>query len=113
MSSKKARAADRGNCCIALLRAVNVGGRSVAMAELRAMLAELGCGNPRTLLQSGNAVFTLKARTSLATFEAKLEEQAAPVRRRSRSWQPLPNGRDHWRNGFQAHKRSGASAAMA
>ena len=77
MSTKNPKtAADRGNCCIALLRAVNVGGRSVAMAELRAMLTELGCGNPRTLLQSGNAVFTLKARTSLAAFEAKLEAQA-------------------------------------
>lgn len=77
MSAKKAKtAADRGNCCIALLRAVNVGGRSVAMADLRAMLAELGCGNPRTLLQSGNAVFAIKARTSIAALETKLENEA-------------------------------------
>jgi uncharacterized protein (DUF1697 family) len=77
MSTKKAKTtASRGSCCIALLRAVNVGGRSVAMAELRTMLAELGCGNPRTLLQSGNAVFTLKAQTSPTAFEAELEAQA-------------------------------------
>jgi len=77
MSAKESKAsAGRDSCCIALLRAVNVGGRSVAMAELRAMLAELGCGNPRTLLQSGNAVFLFKGRTSPAAFEAKLEAQA-------------------------------------
>ena len=77
MSTKNAEpTAARGRCCIALLRAVNVGGRSVAMAELRTLLAELGCGNPRTLLQSGNAVFTLKARMSPAAFEATLEAQA-------------------------------------
>jgi len=38
---------------IALLRAVNVGGRSMSMAGLRELLEELGLGNPRTLLQSG------------------------------------------------------------
>jgi uncharacterized protein (DUF1697 family) len=77
MSTKNAEpTAARGRCCIALLRAVNVGGRSVAMAELRTLLAELGCGNPRTLLQSGNAVFTLKAQTSPTAFEAELEAQA-------------------------------------
>jgi len=77
MSTKKPEtSAARGSICIALLRAVNVGGRSVAMAELRTMLAALGCGNPRTLLQSGNAVFTLKARSSQTAFEATLEAQA-------------------------------------
>ncbi|HEY2708471.1 MAG TPA: DUF1697 domain-containing protein [Caulobacteraceae bacterium] len=42
---------------VALLRAVNVGGRKAVMAELRAMLTELGFEAPQTLLQSGNAVF--------------------------------------------------------
>jgi uncharacterized protein (DUF1697 family) len=64
---------------IALLRAVNVGGRSVPMADLRAMLTELGCANPRTLLQSGNAVFTAAAKMSSETLEDKL---AAAARRR-------------------------------
>jgi len=46
---------------IALLRAVNVGGKTqVAMAALKTMLADLGFANPRTLLQSGNAVFESK-----------------------------------------------------
>jgi uncharacterized protein (DUF1697 family) len=62
--------------CIALLRAVNVGGRSVAMSALRDMLADLGLDNPRTLLQSGNAVFNVPSRTSTARLEAKLEADA-------------------------------------
>jgi uncharacterized protein (DUF1697 family) len=61
---------------VALLRAVNVGGRSVPMAGLRALLAELGCGNPRTLLQSGNAVFTLKGKAAGAALENRLEAAA-------------------------------------
>ena len=62
--------------CIALLRAVNVGGRSVLMADLRTMFGELGHENPRTLLQSGNAVFALKAQTSAAALEKKFEAEA-------------------------------------
>jgi uncharacterized protein (DUF1697 family) len=43
----------------AFLRGVNVGGhRPVAMGDLRAVLGGLGLGNVRTLLQSGNVVFT-------------------------------------------------------
>jgi uncharacterized protein (DUF1697 family) len=41
----------------ALLRAVNVGGRSVPMADLRACAAELGLKDVRSILQSGNLVF--------------------------------------------------------
>ena len=44
---------------VALLRAVNVGGRNrIAMARLRELLEGLGYGEVRTHLQSGNAVFT-------------------------------------------------------
>ncbi|WP_369195233.1 DUF1697 domain-containing protein [Streptomyces djakartensis] len=43
----------------ALLRGINVGGsRKVPMAELRALLADLGHGDVRTYLQSGQAVFS-------------------------------------------------------
>ncbi|MFE3659603.1 DUF1697 domain-containing protein [Streptomyces sp. NPDC059165] len=46
----------------ALLRGINVGGhRKVPMADLRALLVELGHGDARTYLQSGNAVFTTAA----------------------------------------------------
>jgi uncharacterized protein (DUF1697 family) len=56
---------------IALLRAVNVGGRKVIMADLRDMLAGMGLGEPRTLLASGNAVF--RSDDPAALLEARLE----------------------------------------
>ena len=43
---------------VALLRAVNVGGRGVKMAELRGLFADIGFAGARTHLQSGNVVFT-------------------------------------------------------
>lgn len=44
---------------IALLRGVNLGkAKRVPMAELRALLSELGYSNVATLLNSGNAVFS-------------------------------------------------------
>jgi uncharacterized protein (DUF1697 family) len=42
---------------IAFLRAVNVGGRVVKMARLRELFAELGLGNVRSYIQSGNVFF--------------------------------------------------------
>jgi uncharacterized protein (DUF1697 family) len=63
---------------IALLRAVNVGGASsLPMARLRALLTQMGFADPRTLLQSGNAVFESRdlAGTELeARLEAELEK---------------------------------------
>jgi uncharacterized protein (DUF1697 family) len=57
---------------VALLRAINVGGRNaIAMAELRAMCAEIGLSDARTLLQSGNLVVrTGLARAKLAALLA-------------------------------------------
>lgn len=44
---------------IALIRGINVGrAKRVAMADLRALVEELGYGDVRTLLNSGNVVFT-------------------------------------------------------
>ncbi|MGD9797831.1 MAG: DUF1697 domain-containing protein [Acidimicrobiia bacterium] len=44
---------------VALLRGINVGtAKRMAMADLRDLLAALGHGDVRTLLNSGNAVFT-------------------------------------------------------
>lgn len=61
---------------IALLRAVNVAGRNqVAMAALRGLLADLGFGDARTLLQSGNLVFRSDARTC-AQLESLLQDAA-------------------------------------
>jgi uncharacterized protein (DUF1697 family) len=43
---------------VALLRAVNVGGRKLPMAELRALCGELGWTDVATYIQSGNLVFS-------------------------------------------------------
>ncbi len=44
--------------CVALLRAINLGGHNkVAMADLRSLLSDLGYGSPQTYIQSGQALF--------------------------------------------------------
>ncbi|CAN5228992.1 DUF1697 domain-containing protein [soil metagenome] len=43
---------------IILLRAVNVGGAKLPMAELRALMTDLGATNITTYIQSGNAICT-------------------------------------------------------
>ena len=58
---------------IALLRAINVGGRNkVAMSDLRDLLGKLGFAGVRSLLQSGNLVFE-SDRQSGADLEHLLE----------------------------------------
>lgn len=60
----------------ALLKGVNVGGnRKLPMAELTAFLAALGYADARTLLASGNAVFS--SDEDAAALEAKLEREAS------------------------------------
>lgn len=56
---------------VALLRAVNVGGRKLPMAELRALLGELGWRDVATYIQSGNIVFS--ADEEPEALEAALE----------------------------------------
>jgi len=56
---------------VALLRAVNVGGRSVPMAELRDCATALGLNEVRSLLQTGNLLF--EADTGGVELEARLE----------------------------------------
>ena len=49
---------------VALLRGINVGtAKRIAMADLRDMMTELGYRDVRTLLNSGNVVFTAPARS--------------------------------------------------
>jgi uncharacterized protein (DUF1697 family) len=45
----------------AFLRAINVGGRVVAMADLRALFADLGLAEVETFIASGNVMFCAKA----------------------------------------------------
>jgi uncharacterized protein (DUF1697 family) len=60
---------------VALLRGINLGSkRRIAMADLRALFAELGYEDVRTVLASGNVVFTgapAKARETLEHGIAK------------------------------------------
>ena len=59
---------------VALLRAVNVGGTGkLPMSELKAMCEELGFGQVRTYIASGNVVFT--SRKSEAAIKAALEKR--------------------------------------
>ncbi|NHA68314.1 DUF1697 domain-containing protein [Phycicoccus flavus] len=51
---------------VAFLRAVNVGGRFVRMADLRAALAEAGFGDVETHIQSGNVHVTSRRRSTTA-----------------------------------------------
>ncbi|HWT13097.1 MAG TPA: DUF1697 domain-containing protein [Allosphingosinicella sp.] len=60
---------------VALLRAVNVGGRKLPMAELRSLCGELGWEEVATYIQSGNVVF--KATGTPAALEARLEKAIA------------------------------------
>jgi uncharacterized protein (DUF1697 family) len=60
---------------IALLRAVNVGGRGLKMGDLVAFARDLGLNEPRTLLQSGNLVFESPAKGD-AALEKRLETEA-------------------------------------
>ena len=62
---------------IALLRGINVGGHAtVAMADLRELLTALGFRDVRTLLQSGNAVFSGGKRDA-AALESQLEKETS------------------------------------
>ena len=68
---------------VALLRAVNVGGTKLPMADLRALLEGLGLTNVRTYLQSGNAVFDAgdgaEPAAALATaIETRIERDIGP-----------------------------------
>ena len=57
---------------IALLRGINVGGRSLPMAELRELCAGIGWEEVKTYIQSGNIVFSPKDEP--AALEMALEK---------------------------------------
>ena len=62
---------------VALLRGINVGrAKRVAMAELRALVEDLGYGEVRTLLNSGNLVFSTP-RASAGDAAARIEAAIA------------------------------------
>jgi len=62
---------------IALIRGINVGrAKRVAMADLRALVEDLGYGDVRTLLTSGNIVFTAP-RAAAGDAAARIEKALA------------------------------------
>ena len=67
---------------VTLLRAVNVGGNKLPMADFRALLEGLGLANVRTYLQSGNAIFDARddePANALATaIEVRIERDLGP-----------------------------------
>jgi uncharacterized protein (DUF1697 family) len=62
---------------VALLRAVNVGGRKLPMAELRALCEQLGWKDAQTYIQSGNVMFgaTGEAEVIEKQLERAIEKQ--------------------------------------
>src|SRR4051812_14026598 len=60
--------------CVALLRGVNVGGKTLKMEALRTGLEELGFADIRTYVQSGNVVF-VSPETSAARLSKKIEDR--------------------------------------
>jgi uncharacterized protein (DUF1697 family) len=59
---------------VALLRGINVGGRTkVPMADLRSVMEDLGFGDVRTYIQSGNVVFSSTKSPSATAIERALE----------------------------------------
>ena len=83
---------------VALLRAVNVGGRKLPMAELRAKCAALGWTNVATYIQSGNLVFdaacrAAEAETAIEALIRKHHGYEAPAIVRTRAqWASYPDG---------------------
>ena len=58
---------------VALLRAINVGGRTVKMDALRKLCETCGLSNVETFIASGNVIFD--SRAGAAALEAKIEQQ--------------------------------------
>jgi uncharacterized protein (DUF1697 family) len=59
---------------IALLRGVNVGGITIKSAELREVFEELGFADVRTVLASGNVVFTATDAAASAELKQRIEQ---------------------------------------
>ncbi|TAJ14479.1 MAG: DUF1697 domain-containing protein [Planctomycetota bacterium] len=63
---------------IAFLRAVNLGGRTILMADLRRTFERLGCTRVETFIASGNVIFDSSARAEpalAARIERALESE--------------------------------------
>lgn len=59
---------------IAFLRAINVGGHNVTMAELRALFESLALQQVETFIASGNVIFISRSK-NIRALEQKIEKQ--------------------------------------
>jgi uncharacterized protein (DUF1697 family) len=57
------------------LRAINVGGRNVAMEELRQTFIDMGFAGVESFIASGNIVFQADAATAVERLEVRVEQQ--------------------------------------
>jgi len=103
---------------VALLRAVNVGGRKLPMADLRDVLTDLGATSVRTYVQSGNAVFEssaaaagrlAEALTGHCGFEVRVLLRSAADLRRVGAKQPLDGPESAWHVTFLDAKPDAAA----
>lgn len=85
--------------CIALWRGINVGkAKRLAMADLKALLGELGATNVTTLLNSGNAVFDVKRKLSADAIRTAVADRlgvdAAVILKTADEWATIaaPHG---------------------
>ena len=62
---------------VALLRAINVGGRNVRMDVLRKAFESLGFTSVETFIASGNVIFDVPAGSSLPQLEKQIEDGLA------------------------------------
>ena len=98
---------------VALLRAVNVGGRKLPMADFRAQVAALGWQNIATYIQSGNLVFDADCSPAEAetAIEALIRTQhgyeAPAIVRTCDQWADYPGG-----NPFPAEAESEPNRLM-
>ncbi|HET9427925.1 MAG TPA: DUF1697 domain-containing protein [Allosphingosinicella sp.] len=98
---------------VALLRAVNVGGRKLPMAELRGLCAEMGWKQVSTYIQSGNLLFSsaskpLANETALEqAIEARFRLKVPVMVRTASVWSALRSA-----NPFPAVARASPSRLM-
>jgi uncharacterized protein (DUF1697 family) len=93
---------------IALLRAINLGGRtSLGMADLRLLCAGIGWRDVRTYIQSGNVVF--EAESGPAELEGELE--AAMMKKWERDVPVLVRSVAEWGGYIAANPLADLSAA--
>lgn len=62
---------------VAFLRAINVGGRNITMAELRQRFAEMGFTDVGSLIASGNIIFRTDAAPPPQALEERIEAALA------------------------------------